>query len=158
MYQAGLKSPEKYLLPNVVGHSTSRSVAEDSHLYHWTFGKYHYVNLCTPSTISELSGALLSVIADLSDFSGTLLSVTTEMDISRLVQYRSNVSYHRLVRNETRIARNETRIARRKRELSREKFLVSRECTGRTAFCINGCSQEDCRVWRKSLSGYVSYR
>lgn len=41
--------------------------------------------LCALSTISDLSGALLSVIADIGDFSGTLLSITTEMDTSLLV-------------------------------------------------------------------------
>ena len=50
-----------------------------------------------------------------------------------VVQYRSNVSYHRLATNETRLARNETRLARNETRLARnethlagnEKFLAS---------------------------------
>ena len=48
--------------------------------------------------------------------------------------------------------------SRRKRELSREKRDSSRECTGSTASVSMVLRRKDCRVWRKSLSGHVSYR
>ena len=41
LYQAGFKSLENDSLPIFfLCRSNSRSVAEDSYLYHWTFGKY----------------------------------------------------------------------------------------------------------------------
>ena len=45
------------------------------------------------------------------------------------VQYRSNVSYHRLARNETRLARNETRLARNEIRLAGNENCLERNET-----------------------------
>ena len=42
------------------------------------------------------------------------------------IQYRSNVSYHCLPRNETRIARNETRIVRKENRLAGNENCLAR--------------------------------
>ena len=80
------------------------------------------------------------------------------------VQYRSNVSYHRLARNETRIARNETRIARNETRLAGNKNCLARNFSFLAIALqvplslLTVAHRKDCRVWRKSLSRHVSYR
>ena len=44
----------------------------------------------------------------------------------QLLQYHSNVSYHRLARNESHIARNKTRLARNKNCLTRNYMYMYR--------------------------------
>ena len=81
-----------------------------------------------------------------------------------IIQYRSNVSYHRLARNETRIARNETRIARNETRLAGNKNCLARNFSFLAMALqvplslLTVAHRKDCRVWRKSLSRHVSYR
>ena len=79
------------------------------------------------------------------------------------LQYRSNVSYHCLARNETHIARNETRIARNETCLAGNEnclarnfsFLVSALQVPLSVLTV--ARRKDCHEWRKSLSRHVSY-
>ena len=89
------------------------------------------------------------------------------------IQYRSNVSYHRLARNKTRIARNETHIARNKTCLAGNENCLMRNFSFLASalqvptirawrykiplLYFNSCSQEGLFCVEKSLSGHVSY-
>ena len=108
------------------------------------YAMQHYTNrLCCYAT-------LIGYFAMLRYYATLLCYATT-------LQYPSNVSYHLLARNETRIARNETRIAGNENCLARNfSFLASALQVPLSVLTV--ACRNDCRVWRKSLSGHVSYR